>query len=82
MSLALTILTVLRNCDGYLLPWQTLVAEIRLRDGRPTLAEIETTVGNLEAAGHVAGLRNPDAPGGSKWKITDAGKLRLAEAGV
>ena len=82
MNLALSILYVLRNSEGFLLPRNTLIAEVRMVDSRHTLAEIETAMRDLEGAGQIIGATNPDAAGGSKWKITDAGKMRLAEAGV
>lgn len=82
MNLELTILESLKNCEGIPLPKNTLIAEVRQRDPRPTLTEIESAIRSLEGAGQIAGVSNPDASGGSKWEITDAGKLRLAKAGL
>lgn len=82
MNLELTILQILALSDGFLMPKGTLVAEVRLRDMRPTLAEIESAMRRLEDADQATGISNPDAAGGSKWKIADAGKARLAEAGL
>lgn len=82
MNLELTVLESLKNCDGIPLPKATLIAEIRARDPRPTLAEIDSAIRDLEGQGQVVGITNRDASGGSKWEITDAGKLRLSKAGL
>lgn len=78
MNLELEILTILRNADGYLLPQSTLVAELRLRDRRETLAEIHAAMASLESRDEITGVSNRDT--GAKWKIADAGRARLAEA--
>lgn len=79
MSLDLEILSILRNTD-FLLPQSTLVAELRLRDRRESLAEIQAALGRLETFHEVIGITTRDT--GSKWKIADAGRARLAEAGL
>jgi len=83
MTLSLTILKVLSLIPSpRLLSKETLVAEVKLRDSSHTLADVETAMRQLEAGGEIAGVANADAPGGSRWKITDAGKLRLTDAGI
>lgn len=82
MNLELTILEILNYCDGIPMPKNTLVAEVRMRDPRPTRAEIEAAMRDLESVGQIVGVTNKDASGGSKWEITDAGKLRLSKAGL
>jgi hypothetical protein len=80
MKLELQILTSLRNAGGHLLPMSTLVAELRLMDRPESLAQIQSALAEMEAAGEVVGIFNRDA--GAKWKIADPGKARLAEAGI
>jgi hypothetical protein len=83
MTLSLTILKVLSLIPSpRLLPKETLAAEVRLRDATHTLADIEAAMKQLEDGGHISGVVNADAPGGSRWKINDAGKLRLNDAGL
>jgi hypothetical protein len=82
MNLELIILESLKHCDGIPLPKATLVAEVRSRDPRPTLTEIDSALRSLEGDAQVVGVSSKDASGGSKWEITDAGKLRLSKAGL
>lgn len=82
MNLEITILESLKNCDGIPLPKNTLIAEVRGRDPRPTLTEIEAAITSLERSKEIAGTSSKDASGGSKWVITDKGTLRLAQAGL
>jgi hypothetical protein len=82
MNLPFIILKVLSLSDGYLMPKETLVAEVRMRDRRHTHAEIEGAMRALEDAGQITGVSNADAPGGSRWQIADAGRVRVAEAGI
>ena len=80
MNLQLEILSVLRECDGHLVLRSTLVASLRLRDRKESLAEIDAAIRTLESRDEVVGTTNRDT--GSKWKITDEGKVRLAEANL
>lgn len=80
MSLALSILSVLRNASPHLLPLSTLVAELRLRDRKEPLTEIRAELDRLEADRELVAVYNRDA--GHKYKIADAGTVRLAEAGI
>lgn len=80
MSLHLTILLILRNAEGCLLPQSTLVNELRLRDCKESLAEIYGALRDLEGREQVIGVHNQDT--GNKWKITDEGVVRLAEANL
>jgi hypothetical protein len=82
MNLELQILSILRNSDGFLMPLDTVVAEVQLRGRQETASEIATALRNLDATGQTVGIANQDAPGGSKWKITDHGKARLTEANL
>ncbi len=82
MNLQLTILTVLRNADGLMLPKATLSAEATLLSPRTTLGDIDAAIRSLESAREITGVANSDVPGGSRWRITDAGKARLAEANL
>jgi hypothetical protein len=80
MNLQLQILLILRNAGEHLLPMSTLVAQLRLVDRPETLAQFQAALAEMEAAGEVVGIFNRDA--GAKWKIADAGKVRLAEANL
>lgn len=82
MNVSLSILTVLRNTGGLMIPKATLLAEVRLLDPRPTIADIAAAMNALESSSHIVGIANVDAAGGSRWKITDAGMARLAEANL
>lgn len=64
---------------GYLHPDDVLVANARLSVApSPTRLEIEDAITELEHSGYIIGIRN-DLTGERKWKITDAGKLALAD---
>lgn len=80
MNLQLTILSILRNADGFLMPMSTLVAELRLRGRKETLAEIRAGLDDLESRDEVTAVSNRDQ--GTKCRIADAGRARLAEAGL
>jgi len=82
MNLELTVLESLKNCAGIPLAKGTLIAEVRGRDSRPPLAEIESAIASVERQKQIVGVLNPDANGGSTWEITDAGKLRLSKNGL
>ena len=76
----LTILKILAECNGYLLPEVQLFAQLNI-DVRPpvTVSEVESELKFLDADHLIAGIR-PELGGPPKWKITDAGKLARAGA--
>lgn len=80
MNLALQILLVLRDAGGHLLPQSTLVAQLRLLDRPEPLTEINAALRDLESRDQIHGTHNPDT--GNKWKISDEGRVRLAEANL
>lgn len=80
MTLALQILLILRDAGGHLLPQSTLVSHLRLVDREESLTEINTTLRDLEGRDQIHGVHNPDT--GNKWKISDEGIIRLAEANL
>lgn len=81
MNIALHILAVLDLADGFLVPQDTLCANVRMRTP-VTNTEIREALGKLDRRGDIIGLTSEDAPGGVKWKLSDAGKARLMEAGI
>jgi hypothetical protein len=80
MNLQLEILMVLRDAGEHLLPQTTLVSNLRLRDRKESIAQIEGDLKALEARQQIVGAHNPDT--GAKWKIADNGTVRLAEANL
>lgn len=80
MNLELQILMCLRNAGESLLPESTLVAELRLVDREESLAQIKAALSKMEAKDQVNGVHNEDT--GTKWKLADAGTIRLAEANL
>lgn len=82
MNLELAILSVLRNAGKDLLVLRSvLVANLRaIHDRKESLAEIDSAIQSLEGSGQAIGVFNKDT--GHKYKITDSGFVRLAEAGV
>lgn len=80
MTLQLEILMVLRDAGEHLLPQSTLISNLRLRDRKESLAQIEGDLKALEARKQIVGANNPDT--GTKWKIADEGIVRLAEANL
>jgi hypothetical protein len=76
----LTILKILAECNGYLLPDIQLFAQLAIEVRPPvTVSEFESEIKFLDADHLIAGIR-PELGGGVKWKITDAGKLARIEA--
>lgn len=82
MSLALTILQILDLANGFMVPQATVAAEVRLRGIDATDSQVGRELQKLDTDKDAVGVANQDAPGGAKWKITDKGKARLAEAGL
>jgi len=71
------VLQVLRDCDGYLLPENSLIDQLRLQVApAPTMSEAEEWIRWLDSNGYIAGIRS-ELGGAPKWKITDKGKLAL-----
>lgn len=82
MNLNLTILGILDSTDGFQLALDVVAAEVRLRGRAESNTEVREALRKLDAQKQVIGITNADAPGGSKWKLTDAGRARLMEAGL
>lgn len=80
MNIQLMLLQSLDAVDPLMLPFETLCADARLRGAQASRSEIQRHVGELESKRQVTVVTSEDAPGGSRLKITDAGKARLAEA--
>jgi len=82
MNLEILILKILADAGGYLVNHSQIPIEVKLRSGSLvfTFTDVNLALARLEEKGHAIGISNADAPGGSKWKLTDAGKARLAEA--
>lgn len=78
MSLERTILEVLADQEGLLVPERTVFSDANLRLATTvTQTECNRALQSLEAKRQVIGLSTEDA--GTKWKITGAGRARLAE---
>lgn len=78
MNLELAILQVLECVEPRLMPQPILVSDVKnSRLKTPTTDEIERALRKLEDKKHIIGKSNEDT--GTKWKITDAGILRLSE---
>lgn len=76
----LTLLKILDECNGYLLPDVQLFAQLNIEVRPPvTVTEFEAELKFLDADKLIAGIR-PDLGGPVKWKITDAGKIARAGA--
>jgi hypothetical protein len=79
MNLDLIILDILERRDPELVREIPLRNETELESGEDiSLADMKAKLRNLERDGHVAAVSNKDT--GTKWGITDAGKMRLAKA--
>ena len=79
MNLDLTILDILERRDPELVREIPLRNETELESGEDiSLADMKAKLRNLERDGHVVAVSNHDT--GTKWGITDAGKMRLAKA--
>lgn len=76
----LTLLKILDECNGYLLPEIQLFSQLNLEVQPPiTVTEFDAELRFLDADRLISGIR-PDLGGAVKWKITDAGKLARAGA--
>lgn len=81
MNLQLKILQSLSRVTPYLLSVDVMVAEARLGEMQPpTRGDVCAAIDALEEKGDIAGTMNEDI--GGRYRITDAGKLRLREAGI
>jgi len=82
MTQSLAILTALDNVGAYLLPEQALHVDVcaLLPAGAqaPTLSDLRRALGRLEALRQVVGVTDDEER--TLWKITAAGRARLAEA--
>lgn len=75
------ILRSLGECEGYLMPQDTLLHMLRLSGAiRPALLESEYTgtLRELEAGQYISGL-HPELGGPVKWKLTERGRAALSE---
>jgi hypothetical protein len=71
------VLLVLSDCDGYLLPDNSLKDQLRLQVvPPPTTAEADAWIQFLDVNSYIAGIR-PAIGGPVKWQITLKGKLAL-----
>lgn len=78
MNLERTILTVLSDLDGHLTTTGAVHSHVGLSTGKPeTLGDVRAALESLERKGQVVGIDHEDY--GHRWKITDAGKVRLRE---
>ena len=82
MSLHLLILSILKLTQGHPLSLESLRSEVRLRQRSESFGEIDDALSALDGRGDADGVTNEDAPGGSRWAITDQGLLRLKNAGL
>lgn len=81
MKLSLTILLALRDIGARMMPERMLLNQVRVsQPGEVTAQQLKDEMKLLEAEGSVLGFANQDT--GTRWKITDTGKARLAEAGL
>ena len=79
MTPELAILTALNRVHPRLLPETAVRGDAGCLLGTAvTIADCRLALAGLEAAGEVTGISNKDL--GIRWKITDAGRARLAEA--
>jgi hypothetical protein len=79
MNIDLIILDILERRDPELVREIPLRNETELESGEEiSLAEMKAKLRSLERDGHVVAVSNQDT--GTKWGITDAGKMRLAKA--
>lgn len=75
----LHILRILDQCGGYMLSEQMLFAQLNIELRPPAAtAEFSSSLAAL-AALRLAGSIRPELGGGLCWKITDKGRLALAE---
>jgi hypothetical protein len=71
------LLHALNNIGSYVMPEQTLFAELNLRLSEPlTLTDFRQLLQESEEKRRIASVNTED---GRKWKITDNGRGRLAE---
>ena len=83
MNLSLAILNSLQHTGaGVMMPRFTLLADLRINGRTETVAEFSAAVRDLEGRAEIIGISSPDAAGGYRYQITDAGKARLAESNL
>ena len=76
------LLSILDSCGDYTLPESTLLANVRLVAGRGAAlldSELRLLLQTLDSAGCVVAV---EADGERHWKITTAGRAKLAEWGA
>jgi hypothetical protein len=78
MTIRVAILTALKRVHPNLLPQATLFADVGMILGNPPLpSAIRDAVRDLDDASEIIGVDSPNF--GMRWKITDRGRLSLAE---
>ena len=81
MNLEISILQVLESIHPRMERQPVIVADVKnCRVQSPTSAEVERALRKLEDKKHIIGVSNEDT--GTKWKLTDAGVVRLAEFNI
>jgi hypothetical protein len=78
-KLRLEILKALNDCGGYLMPEKALMNEVRLAMPKMLVSEFTLEIRWLEEKGLIVGTR-PELGGAPKWRISESGKVTLAEA--
>lgn len=79
LHIRMTILGILCDCNGYLLPETALQTHLLAAVPDITLAEAREQLAWLEAEGMAMAL-NPGLGGPKKWTYTDKGRLAHAQA--
>ena len=78
MNLEREILKALQDLQGHLMTTKVIHSHVKLATGASkSLTDVRLALESLERKGEVNGLDHEDY--GHRWKITDAGKFRLAE---
>lgn len=83
MNLQLAILDALRLANPNLMPEPALVSQVRLAGATGksvTLTELRVELFALEQRGEAVGVSNEDT--GTRWRISDPGLARLANANL
>lgn len=80
MKMKIEILSILSQISDYLMPDGALFNEVSLSfRPSPTQTEYNAAMGQLEGDGYVMGITN-ELTNKRRWKITERGRLALAEA--
>jgi hypothetical protein len=72
-----TVLRILADCGGYLLPEPRLIDHMQAAVmPPPTRSECDQEIQWLDDNGYIAGV-TPELGGPRKWKLTDKGRISL-----